>query len=813
MSKSSSTSDDRREALLETLQGYKVRTAPSQLFPGQCGVVALAPIAKGESVFPCNGELSNDVINLTFEEVASLPSHSRKLVWAFFQPNQDPRSVPREELTFPVPVNGLVHAGNSFFCNSADGTGQNANVETGVRIDGSGYAELVAMRDIQVGEELLDSYPIWNYGESGEFLAAVGDGVDAVELVGFGISPDEAQEILDLRRHMASLKAKVARLEELRVDNEGQIAGLKRQVDTTSSDNCQLKTKMARLVEAHRREIDHLKVTHERAISALKTAHEREVAGLERQTGVASSNSRLWWGCVNRINGAGRYRDTSTTESESEGEDLAADEFAHGAIDYQSHADGTVDVDVGMLCLDNGTSETAPGDESNDTPDDSSLLQHSRSLKARKGQDDGSLGGIGTVEDAAKVMNQDDDGDDFPPPPPLPGQVVDSRNLPIASAALKRSPKLSWNERLEELREYKEKNGHCKVPQRQGSLGGWVTTQRSYYRKKEAGEKTPLTDERVAALDAIGFQWSVIANDECWHERLDELREYKEEEGNCNIPQKQGRLGRWVAKQRKLYRKREDGEQTPLTDERVAALESIGFVWDGSEAKRMNSINTNDGRWNKRLGELRKYREKNRHCNVPESEDPLGIWVKVQRSLCRKREKGEQNSLTDDRVAALDEIGFEWVSLGTNNPEKWDERLSELREYREENGHCNVPRSQGPLGKWVKHQRYLYRKREAGEQTPLTEERVAALDAIGLEWDGNKYGDRWHERLCELRDYKEQNGHCNVPQSQGPLGRWVRMQRYLHQKRGTGKKTPLTDERVAALDAIGLEWDSTGANK
>ena len=251
MSSSSSTSDDQRKALLQTLRGYKVRTAPSQLFPGQCGVVAIAPIAKGESVFPCNGELSNDVINLTFEEVASLPSHSRKLVLAFFQPNQDPYSLPREELTFPVPVNGLIHAGNSFFCNSADGTGQDANVETGTKIDGSGFAELVAMRDIQVGEELLDSYPIWDYDGSGEFLDAVGDGVDAVELLGFVISSDEAQEILDLRYHMANLKAKVARLEELRDNNEGQIAGLKRQVHSTSSDNFQLKTKMARLTEAH----------------------------------------------------------------------------------------------------------------------------------------------------------------------------------------------------------------------------------------------------------------------------------------------------------------------------------------------------------------------------------------------------------------------------------------------------------------------------------------------------------------------------------------------------------------------------------
>ena len=217
MNPSSSFSTEEREALLETIKGYKVQTAPSSIFQGECGVIAIAPIMKGEPVFPCNGELSNDAVNLTFEEVASLPGPSRKLVLAFFQPNQDFRSVPREELTFPVPVNGLIHVGSSFFCNSADGTGFEANVETGTRIDGSGYAELVATRDIQVGEELLDSYPIWNYGfgDEGDTISG-GNNVEdtSTELLAIAASSDEAQDILDLRRHMAVLKEKVARLEQ-----------------------------------------------------------------------------------------------------------------------------------------------------------------------------------------------------------------------------------------------------------------------------------------------------------------------------------------------------------------------------------------------------------------------------------------------------------------------------------------------------------------------------------------------------------------------------------------------------------------------
>ena len=90
----------------------------------------------------------------------------------------------------------------------------------------------------------------------------------------------------------------------------------------------------------------------------------------------------------------------------------------------------------------------------------------------------------------------------------------------------------------------------------------------------------------------------------------------------------------------------------------------------------------------------------------------------------------------DERVAALNAIGFEWETVTTYRPngELWNERLRDLREYKKANGHCNVPQRQGPLGRWVTEQRSLYKKRGGGAQTPLTDERVAALDALDFQW-------------------------------------------------------------------------------
>ena len=57
----------------------------------------------------------------------------------------------------------------------------------------------------------------------------------------------------------------------------------------------------------------------------------------------------------------------------------------------------------------------------------------------------------------------------------------------------------AWNLRLEELKAYKEKNGHCNVHSREGELGRWVHRQRQVHK----GHK--LSKERIDALKEIGF--------------------------------------------------------------------------------------------------------------------------------------------------------------------------------------------------------------------------------------------------------------------------------------------------------------------
>jgi hypothetical protein len=56
-----------------------------------------------------------------------------------------------------------------------------------------------------------------------------------------------------------------------------------------------------------------------------------------------------------------------------------------------------------------------------------------------------------------------------------------------------------WNRRFMELVKYKEKNGHCNCPTKKGSLGQWISRQRTSLRSKK------LKEDRYAKLVGIGF--------------------------------------------------------------------------------------------------------------------------------------------------------------------------------------------------------------------------------------------------------------------------------------------------------------------
>jgi len=141
----------------------------------------------------------------------------------------------------------------------------------------------------------------------------------------------------------------------------------------------------------------------------------------------------------------------------------------------------------------------------------------------------------------------------------------------------------AWNKTYEELGEYKQKHGHCHVPQNyrpNKQLGIWAHTQRRQYRLFKQGHHSHLTAEQIENLKDIGFKRGVSYKG--WHQRYEELKKYKKEHGHCNVPiwyEENEQLGRWVNNQRQNYRLFQRDKYTPLTGDKIDKLEEIKFKW------------------------------------------------------------------------------------------------------------------------------------------------------------------------------------------------------------------------------------------
>jgi hypothetical protein len=285
----------------------------------------------------------------------------------------------------------------------------------------------------------------------------------------------------------------------------------------------------------------------------------------------------------------------------------------------------------------------------------------------------------------------------------------------------------SWKARLSQLADYRKIHGHCNVPKRYSEtseLAHWVQTQRKQYKVHLEGKTSPMTPFRIQELESMGFEWDCLGA--TWKSRLSELADYRTIHGHCNVPRsyiETPKLAHWVRHQRKQYRLHLEGKTSPMTPFRIQELESMGFEWKCSGPA-----------WEDRLSELADYRKVNGHCNVPHSEkSKLGNWVATQRKQYRMHREGKPSQISLPRIQELESLGFKWVVCNT----AWDDRLSELANYRKIHGHCNVPQNYGEntkLGRWVTIQRSTYKLHVQGKAPPLTLPRIQELESLGFEW-------------------------------------------------------------------------------
>ncbi|MCB6992809.1 Helicase associated domain protein [bacterium 210820-DFI.6.37] len=358
----------------------------------------------------------------------------------------------------------------------------------------------------------------------------------------------------------------------------------------------------------------------------------------------------------------------------------------------------------------------------------------------------------------------------------------------------------SWELMYEAARQYYREHGDLEAPKRyltaEGlSLGQWLNTQRRVRMGKVNGT---LTDEQIKRLDSIGMRWQGL-RDQRWETNYAAAKAYFQEFGNLlvNVSDKeyQGvKLGRWLAQLRSYKKSHIQSEY--LTEERIAALDAIGMVWD-----------VPDYLWEQNYHAAVRYHREHGNLEVPSyyiDEDGirLGAWIFNMRAI-RRNPSEKRGRLSREQIQKLDEIDMIWE---TRRNTTWNKSYEAACQYKKEHGNLDIPvayitEDGCRLGRWIRHQRDNYKR-------GLSKERIAKLEAIGMVWEPE---DPWDAKFRLLKRYYEEHGNINLPAdyvSEGVwLARWLTEQVARMSGKPTGRNKTvktLTSDQVKQLESLGI---------
>ena len=231
-----------------------------------------------------------------------------------------------------------------------------------------------------------------------------------------------------------------------------------------------------------------------------------------------------------------------------------------------------------------------------------------------------------------------------------------------------------------------------------------------------------------------------------------------------------------------------------LPPERARALENLGVT-----PSRL------DAAWQRGLAAAAAYHAAHGNLRVPPryvTTDGFALY----NWLTNQRRPGRRASLTPGQARALEDLGFGWDPAD----ERWETALAQLRAFRDEHGHADVPArylTPGGLqfGQWLSTSRRGY---HAGT---LAASRIAALEQLGVIWVPAAAA--WEHNRQHLAGYVAVHGDARVPQHYKapdgcPLGRWVYRQRARHNHPG-GNGHPLTSEQFTSLTQLGMIWGTS----
>jgi len=174
--------------------------------------------------------------------------------------------------------------------------------------------------------------------------------------------------------------------------------------------------------------------------------------------------------------------------------------------------------------------------------------------------------------------------------------------------------------------------------------------------------------------------------------------------------------------------------------------------------------------------------------------------------------------LLPDMIERLEKIGFQWQVR--NYDGAFEKHCVDLEAFKEECGHCNVPRMYPKnisLGNWCSDKRSAYKKIQEGRKPScsLSPYMIEGLEEIGFQWQAPNDDMTFEKRCFELEAFKEEFGHCNVPVKYPKnlsFANWCHAMRYSYKqiKKGIKPRYSLSLAMIEGLEEIGFQWQAAG---
>lgn len=222
----------------------------------------------------------------------------------------------------------------------------------------------------------------------------------------------------------------------------------------------------------------------------------------------------------------------------------------------------------------------------------------------------------------------------------------------------------SFQRGLRAAKEYVAQYGNLEVAARYITedgfrLGQWLDNQRT---RKKRNADSKKTDEELAQLDELGMRWETKP-DLIWENNYQQAKRFYETNHHlnpsCNHTIGRFNLGKWIGRQRELYR------AGRLNIDQIQRLEAIGMEWISPSS------------WERYYKVAEQYYKAHGDLEMqPDYVSSEGVWL--GRWIAGQRLAKNKGSMPKEHIQKLNRLSMRWTN---KNDERWDRMLLDLTDW------------------------------------------------------------------------------------------------------------------------------------